>query len=67
MNACSSSSLIFSLTFARIGSPERISGDPPRLSSQLADQVTFIGSPESRLRGGATGMCSPSGAVIRFS
>ncbi len=67
MNACSSSSLTFSFTFARTGSPERISGDPPRLSSQFADQETFIGSPEIRLRGGATGICSPSGAVTRFS
>jgi hypothetical protein len=56
-----------SLTFCRIGSPGRISGDPARLSSQFADHDTFIGLPLIRLRGGATGICSPNGAAVRFS
>ena len=67
MKVCSSSSFTCWLTFARIGSPARISVLPPRLSSQLADHSTFIGSPVIRLRGGATGICSPSGALVRFS
>ena len=67
MNVCSSSSLTCSLTFFRTGSPGTISGEPPRSSSQFADHDTFIGLPLIRLRGGATGMCSPSGAVVRFS
>ena len=34
---------------------------------EFADHWTFIGSPLIRLRGGATGMCSLSGAFVRFS
>lgn len=56
-----------SLTCLSTGSCGTISGDPPRSSSQFADQDTFIGLPLIRLRGGATGMCSPSGAEVRFS
>ena len=67
MKVSSSCSWTWSLTFFRIGSPGRISGEPPRSSSQFADHDTFIGLPLIRLRGGATGMCSPSGAVVRFS
>ena len=67
MKLSSSSSLICVLILARIGSPARISGLPPRSSSQFADHSTFIGLPLIRLRGGATGKFSPSGALVRFS
>ncbi len=67
MNVCSSSSFTCSPTFFRIGSSGTISVEPPRSSSQFADHDTFIGLPLMRLRGGATGMCSPRGAEVRFS
>lgn len=67
MNVCSNSSLMCSLTFCSTGSPGAISWEPPRSSSHAADHETFMGLPSMRLRGGATGMCSPSGADVRFS
>ncbi len=67
MKVCSSSSRTCSPTFFRTGSSGTISGEPPRSSSQFADHSTFIGLPLIRLRGGATGIWSPSGAVVRFS
>ncbi|CAM5241241.1 hypothetical protein SANTM175S_09676 [Streptomyces antimycoticus] len=67
MKACSYSSLTFSLIFARTGSPAMCSGPPPRSSSQLGPQVTEVGRPSMRERGGAVGTSSPSGAVVRVS
>ena len=40
---------------------------PPRLSSQLADQLTFIGLPEISEIGRATGKCCCAGALISVS
>lgn len=67
MKVCSSESFTSSLTFFRIRSSARISGDPARLSSQFGPQDTFIGSPLIRLFGAAVGKVSPAGAVVRFS
>lgn len=66
MNVCSNSNRILSSdsrrTFATIGSRWPSSLAPPRLSSQLADQVTFVSSPVISDFGRATGKSSPSGA-----
>ncbi|CNL47514.1 Uncharacterised protein [Mycobacterium tuberculosis] len=67
MKVSSSLSLISSLTFFRIGSFSKVSGDPARLSSQLGPQDTFIGLPLIWLLGAAVGKVSPAGALVRFS
>ena len=71
MKVCSNEDVIASSTpgagLAMIGSSSAASGPPPRSSSQLADQVILVSSPVIRLFGRATGMSSPSGALIRFS
>ena len=71
MKVCSNSNLILSSASRRtrstIGSRCPISGAPPRLSSQFADQVIFMFSPVINDFGRATGKSSPSGALVRFS
>ncbi|MCR3744252.1 hypothetical protein BS35_006836 [Actinomadura glauciflava] len=41
--------------------------EPPRSSSQFADQETFMSLPDSSDFGRATGVCSCSGALVRVS
>ena len=69
MKVCSNSNLILSSdsrrTCSTIGSRWPISLAPPRLSSQLADQVIFVSSPVISDFGRATGKSSPSGASTR--
>ena len=55
MNACSYSRRTFSLMLRRTGSAASCSGPPPRSSSQLGPQVTSVGRPSMRERGGARG------------
>ena len=69
MKVCSNSNLILSSdsrrTVSTIGSRWPISEVPPRLSSQLADQVILVSSPVISDFGRATGKSSPSGASTR--
>ena len=44
-----------------------VSIEPPRSSSQLADQEMFIGLPEISECGRATGKCLPAGALSNVS
>ena len=67
MNVCSNSALTSVPTFLTIGSSARCSGEPPRLSSQLADQEIFMGSPLMSEYGRATGVCCCSGAETSVS
>ena len=41
-----------------------VASEPPRLSSQFADQAIFVFSPVSRDFGRATGVCSCAGASV---
>lgn len=54
-------------TFSTIGSRCPSSDVPPRLSSQLADHVTFVSSPVMSDFGRATGKSSPRGASTSVS
>jgi len=67
MKVFSNSSRTLSDTFASTGSAAVSSGAPPRLSSQLALQVTFMSSPLISDLGRATGVCSWSGALVSVS
>ncbi|OSY50179.1 hypothetical protein BG846_04214 [Streptomyces fradiae ATCC 10745 = DSM 40063] len=67
MKVCSNSNLIFSETSFSRTSLSRVAAEPPRSSSQLADQEIFMSLPVMRDLGRATGVCSPSGASVRVS
>ena len=67
MNVFSNSSLTSAETLASTGSSLVSSGAPPRSSSQFALQRTLVGSPVISDNGRATGVCSCSGALVRFS
>ena len=67
MNACSSSAVTLSLICFRTGSSCIVSIEPPRLSSQFADQWICMALPVSSDMGRATGVCSPCGADSRVS
>jgi hypothetical protein len=67
MKVCSNSNFTLSAMFFSSGSLFPCSVEPPRLSSQFADQVIFVSSPVMSDFGRATGVCFCSGAVVRFS
>jgi hypothetical protein len=67
MKVFSKSSLTFSETWPSSTSRSASPGEPPRSSSQFADQVIFMSRPEISDRGRATGVCSCSGALVRVS
>ena len=67
MKVCSNSSFTLSVMFLSMTSRLAFSWLPPRLSSQLADQLTFIGLPEMSEIGRATGKCFCAGAFSSVS
>ncbi len=67
MKVCSNSSLIFSEISFSTTSWSPWSAEPPRSSSQLADQEIFMSLPVIRDLGRATGVCSWSGALVSVS
>jgi len=71
MNVCSKDNLICALdsaaSFCSTGSCSAVAALPPRSSSQFADHEIFMSSPVISDLGRATGMSSPSGALMRFS
>ena len=54
-------------TFFSTGSWSNVASEPPRLSSQLADQVILVSLPVSSDFGRATGVCSCAGASVRVA
>jgi hypothetical protein len=64
MKVCSNSSVTFSAMRPSSTSFSPWSGEPPRSSSQLADQDTFVSFPVSSDCGRATGVCSWAGASV---
>ena len=67
MKVCSNSNFTLSAIFFSIGSCSRVALEPPRLSSQLDDQVIFMSLPVSSDLGRATGVCSWAGASVRVA
>ena len=67
MNVCSNSNFTLSAMPASRTSLSPWSGEPPRSSSQLADQEIFMSWPEISDFGRATGVCSLSGALVSVS
>ena len=64
MNASSKDFLTWVETFVSTGSFLKVAAEPPRSSSQLADQVIFVSRPVSSDFGRATGVCSWAGASV---
>ncbi len=67
MKAFSYSAFTSSLILASSGSWSMVSSEPPRLSSQFADQEIFMSLPVSSDFGVATGVCSPAGEFSSMS
>ncbi len=67
MKVCSNSNLTFSETSFSRTSFSLVAAEPPRSSSQFADQEIFMSLPLIRDLGRATGVCSCSGALVRVS
>ena len=67
MKVCSNSSFTLSSMPASMTSRAACSEDPPRSSSQLADQVMSMSSPLIKDFGRATGNVSVSGELVRVS
>jgi hypothetical protein len=67
MNVCSNSNLTLSAISLSRTSLSPWSVDPPRSSSQLALQLTFMSCPLISDFGRATGVCSCNGALMRLS
>jgi hypothetical protein len=64
MKVCSNSNLTLSPTFFSTGSRSAVAAEPPRSSSQFADQETFMFCPEIKDFGRATGVCCWAGASV---
>ena len=67
MKVCSNSNFTLSAMPLSSTSLGPWSGEPPRSSSQLADQVIFMSLPLISDFGRATGVCSWAGALVSVS
>ncbi len=67
MKVSSNSIFTCSLMVARMGSSAAVSCEPPRLSSQLPDQVMSMFLPVRSDFGRATGVCALCGAFVSMS